>query len=201
MKQSTENESPSMVEEIKLIESGLKRREEQLLGLEQKLDAAVDALALDLSAVSLPPNMGAILNQLPEEETMPEPEEQPVEKHPETHIEPLIQPENPELAQLPTPVSGQPTLRDPAVIELLHQSAGMAQRQEHTRVSVENLDKKVDTLARELHQWRGEDDRREAEKKDAGGLFLGMSTNELKRLVGMGVFFLLIVIIWHLIVD
>jgi hypothetical protein len=28
-----------------------------------------------------------------------------------------------------------------------------------------------------------------------------MSTNELKRLVGMGVFFLLIVIIWHLIVD
>lgn len=197
MNQPSKSDTQSMAEEVKALKTGIKRREEQLFSLEEKLDAAVDALGLDIDSVALPENMGAILSQMPQEEIMPEPEQQPVEENVESHTDLRVHPE----PQHPVPIQSQQLIRDPAVIELLNQSAGMAKRQEHTRVSVENLDKKMDALARELHQWRAEDDRRFAQEKSADRLFMGMSLVEVKRLVGMGVFFLVIALIWHLIVN
>ncbi len=187
----------SMHEELSSLDAGLCRRELQIDVLQGKLDATVKELGLDLSRIKLPRNRGAILKKEPEEAAMEEPETpKPVSKSDE--LMPATIPSDDEdfTASPPPPFSHQ-LIRDPAVVELLNQAAGMAKRHEHMRVSVENLDRKLDALAEELHQWRREDDLHAASKDAQSGRFMGMSPEELKRLVGMGLIFLMIAVLWH----
>ena len=194
------DESRSMADELHELAEGLDRREEQLRTLNERLDRAEAELGLDLDAVKLPENPGAILDHLPEEpvtheDPRPEPEPAPAE-------EAVHMPVRAEAEKLPAvPEHETVPVRDPAVIELLHQSAGLVQRHEHMRVSVENLDKKVDLLARQLHDWRAEDDRRRAEEAAKSTGLLGAASLEVRRLVAMGLVFLVIVVLWHLLTS
>ncbi len=197
MSNQDKKKEPSMAEELETIAAGLNRREEQLDSLEAKLEQAVRDLGLDLHSIELPENKGAILDEVPEEDDQ---DLDAAEKE-------VLPPSPNAFPSLPNPAAAEPiqeqaqhpiVLRDPAVIELLKQSAGMAQRQEHTRISIENLDRKIDVLATELRQWRMEDDSRLAQMEDAKGQLWGMSLVEIKRLLGMAGIFAAIVLVWYL---
>ena len=190
---------PCMADEVEAIKTGLQRREQQLSALEKKLQSAEDELGLNLDDIELPENRGAILSEEPnpvaEKDEPKSNEVLPTVPHKEETVQADVAPDpssiQPATQQLPN--------RDPAVIELLAQSAGLVQRNEHMRISVENLDKKIDAMARELHHWREKDAQIAAEKAAAPAKVLGMTVPEIKRLAVMGGLFLFIVIVWHLV--
>ncbi len=197
MSNQDKKKEPSMAEELETIAAGLNQREEQLDSLEAKLEQAVRDLGLDLDSIELPENKGAILDEVPEGADQDLDAEEKEVLPPSPSAFPSLP--NPAVAEPIQEQAQQPiVLRDPAVIELLKQSAGMAQRQEHTRISIENLDRKIDILATELRQWRMEDDSRLAQIEAAKGQLLGMSLVEIKRLLGMAGIFSAIVLIWYL---
>ncbi|MCB9834030.1 MAG: hypothetical protein H6807_16335 [Planctomycetes bacterium] len=85
--------------------------------------------------------------------------------------------------------------RDPAVVELLRQSGAAAVRFDHLRASVENLDRKVDALARALlDQRRRDEDERRQEIQGAS-----RRRDHLLRLAIMAVVLLVIALVWALV--
>ncbi len=83
-------------------------------------------------------------------------------------------------------------VRDPAVVELLKQSAGTVVRFEHLRVSVENLDRKIDALARETLHRRDEDEARRVRKETE----IAARRDRMLRLALMTVFLLALALLW-----
>ena len=187
------DDRPPMGEELDQIRESFRRRQAQLEALQEKLRAAAASLGEDVADVPLPENMGAVLDEEPEDMDMNHSEEPSSARFEQPGQQESPVPVELEVVQddsLPAPQ----VQRDPAVLELLSQSAGLVQRQEHLRISVENLDKKLDGLAREMPRWREEDERR---RLNEGQLLFGMNRGEVLRLGAMGLLFIVLAIIWH----
>lgn len=85
-------------------------------------------------------------------------------------------------------------VRDPAVVELLKQSVGAVARFEHLRISVENLDRKIDALARETLRRRDDEEVRRSRTE----LESGARRDRWLRLALMTVFLLALALLWAL---
>ena len=189
----TDNDVP-LRDELEDIAQSFRRRQEQLAALQEKLRAAAACFAEDVTRVPLPQNPGAVLDDEPESMDMNDKEtsqeqrsnNKSMQEAPPVPMDPAAPCED--AAPVPR------VQRDSLAMELLNQSTGLVQRQEHLRISVENLDRKLDALAREMYRWREEDERRRLQETKR---FLGMTRAECLRLSAMGFLFLVLVLVWH----
>ena len=185
MTQESPENRPDPEAEARRLAELLSTKNDELDRLHEVLDDVETKLGVDNASATVFPPQGAMFREEPQ--AMPEAD---------------VVAENQPMPA--TPIDSPPLIakRDPAVLELLQQSAGLSQRCEHLRVMMDNIDKKVDLLGQEFMAAREATIRKEVADEIAkkNSSFFGQRRDEFHRLIFMAAVLMLVILVWRLLV-